>query len=201
MVPLESHSVRSMSIGYLIDDAAAAVWRGPMVMSALDTFINKVRWGPLDVLVIDMPPGTGDAQITITQKLSLSGALIVSTPQELALSDARRGVTMFQKVQVPILGIVENMSYFVCGSCGAESHIFGKGGAEKMSKEMSIDVLGKIPLQTDIQEGSDQGVPLPVAHPDSATAAAYNNLAALVWKKLIDYDKKQDSSGPKIRMS
>jgi ATP-binding protein involved in chromosome partitioning len=148
-----------------------------------------------------MPPGTGDAQITITQKLSLSGALIVSTPQELALSDARRGVTMFQKVQVPILGIVENMSYFVCGSCGAESHIFGKGGAEKLSKEMSIDVLGKIPLQTDIQEGSDQGVPLPVAHPDSTTAAAYNNLAALVWKKLIDYDKKRESSRPNIRMT
>jgi len=189
MIPLENHSVRSMSIGYLMDATAAAVWRGPMVMSALDTFISKVSWAPLDILLIDMPPGTGDAQITITQKLALSGSLIVTTPQELAVMDARRGVTMFQKVNVPVLGVIENMSYYVCECCGNESYIFGKGGADALSKEMGIDVLGHIPLQTAIQEGSDHGQPVLVSDPDSATAAAYNNLAALVWKKLSRFDR------------
>jgi ATP-binding protein involved in chromosome partitioning len=190
-----------MSMGYLMPDSAsqAAVWRGPMVMSALDTFINKVQWSPLDVLVIDMPPGTGDVQLTVTQKMVLSGSIVVTTPQELALSDARRGITMFRKVGVPILGVIENMSSFICDGCGKESFIFGHGGAQKISKEMNVGVLGAIPLMVSVQESADKGVPVIVEHPDSPVAAAYNTMAALVWRQLSSQGSP-DRDGPSIRM-
>jgi ATP-binding protein involved in chromosome partitioning len=196
MLPLKNHGVTAMSMGFLIDEDAAAVWRGPMVMSALDTFIRKVNWGNLDCLVIDMPPGTGDAQITISQRLALSGAVIVSTPQDLALLDARRGVTMFRKVNVPILGIVENMSWFVCGNCGQEAHVFGHGGASKTAKDMDMEVLGEIPLNIDIRETSDAGVPIVVSKPDSAAAKAYVNVAEQVWQQLQRGDLLNSERGP-----
>jgi ATP-binding protein involved in chromosome partitioning len=199
--PSSYGSLKSMSMGYLMPDSAsqAAVWRGPMVMSALDTFINKVQWSPLDVLVIDMPPGTGDVQLTVTQKMALSGSIVVTTPQELALSDARRGITMFRKVGVPILGVIENMSSFICDGCGKESFIFGHGGAQKISKEMNVGVLGAIPLMVSVQESADKGVPVIVEHPNSPVAAAYNTMAALVWRQLSSQGSP-DRDGPSIRM-
>jgi len=190
-----------MSMGYLMPDSAtqAAVWRGPMVMSALDTFIHKVQWSPLDVLLIDMPPGTGDVQLTVTQKMALSGSIIVTTPQELALSDARRGITMFSKVGVPILGVIENMSSFICDGCGKESFVFGHGGAQKISKEMNVGILGSIPLMVSVQESADKGVPVQVEHPNSPVAAAYNTMAALVWRQ-VSSQGSPDTDGPSIRM-
>lgn len=161
------------------------------VMSALDTFISRVRWAPLDCLVIDMPPGTGDAQITISQRLSLTGAVVVSTPQDLALIDARRGVTMFRKVNVPILGIVENMSWFVCGNCGSEAHVFGTGGAERTAADMGLDVLGKVPLHVAIRETSDAGCPIVESQPESPGAAAYVSIAEKVWAKLQALDREK----------
>ena len=199
MIPQQSEDVKAMSMGFLMDEDAAAVWRGPMVMSALDTFITKVQWGHLDCLVIDMPPGTGDAQITISQRLALSGAVIVSTPQDLALLDARRGVTMFRKVNIPILGIVENMSWFICGNCGTEAHVFGHGGAARTAQDMGLDVLGNIPLHIDIRETSDAGTPIVSAMPDSAAAQAYVSVAEKVWRQLQELDKENGSGGaPKI---
>lgn len=198
MIPLRKHGVAAMSMGFLMDEDAAAVWRGPMVMSALDTFFTKVNWGQLDCLVIDMPPGTGDTQITVSQRLALSGAVIVSTPQDLALLDARRGVTMFRKVAVPILGIVENMSYFVCGGCGAEAHVFGHGGAVRTAAEMGMDVLGEVPLLIDIREASDAGEPIVTAKPDSPAAAAYVSVAERVWARLQALDQQGASGPPKV---
>lgn len=188
MLPLKKHSVYSMSMGYLMKPDTAAIWRAPMVMSALDTFIRKVNWGTLDVLVIDMPPGTGDAQITISQRLALSGAVIVSTPQDLALIDARRGVAMFRKVEVPVIGIVENMSYFVCGNCGSEARIFGEGGVDTAAGDLSLEVLGRIPLTARIRECSDRGSPIVSSDPESGAAKAYVSIAERVWMKLKELD-------------
>lgn len=198
MVPLKKHGVKAISMGFLMEEDAAAVWRGPMVMSALDTFFTKVNWGELDCLVIDMPPGTGDAQITVSQRLALSGAVIVSTPQDLALLDARRGVTMFRKVNVPILGIVENMSYFVCGGCGTEAHVFGHGGAARTAEEMGMDLLGEVPLLIDIREASDAGEPIVEAKPDSPAAAAYVSVAERVWAQLQALDRQGPPGPPKV---
>jgi ATP-binding protein involved in chromosome partitioning len=184
MVPVQAHGIGAMSMGLLMDSQSAAIWRGPMVMSALNTFINRVHWGPLDVLVIDMPPGTGDAQISISQRLALSGAVIVTTPQELALMDARRGITMFRKVNVPILGIVENMSSFICGCCGSESFIFGKGGADAEALRTKTNVLGHVPLHIDIRATSDEGEPIVVSKPESLAAQEYMNIARKVWNGL-----------------
>ena len=184
MIPVKSHGVGAMSMGLLMDSKSAAVWRGPMVMSALNTFINQVRWGPLDVLVIDMPPGTGDAQISISQRLALSGAVIVTTPQELALMDARRGITMFRKVNIPILGIVENMSSFICECCGTESFIFGKGGADAEARSTKTEVLGHVPLHIDIRATSDEGDPIVVSRPESSAAQEYMRIARKVWEGL-----------------
>lgn len=200
MIPLESHGVRAMSMGLLMDPNAAAVWRGPMVMSALDTFITRVRWAPLDVLVIDMPPGTGDVQISIGQRLALSGAVIVTTPQELALMDARRGITMFRKLNVPILGIVENMSWFVCGNCGSESHVFGYGGAQKAAEEMGTHVLGQIPLHMDVRVASDEGTPIVSSQPESSSAQAYVSVAEKVWKRLKELEGRTGPGPPKVRV-
>lgn len=189
MIPLLRHGVKAMSMGFLMDERQAAIWRGPMVQSALQTLIAQVRWAPLDCLIVDMPPGTGDAQLTVSQRLKLSGAIIISTPQDLALLDARRGVTMFQKVGVPILGLVENMSWFICSNCGHHSHIFGSGGVERTAEELGgLDVLGKIPLVTEIRASSDEGFPIVESQPESDAAQGYMNVARKVWEKLKALD-------------
>jgi len=160
--PLIAHGVKVMSIGFMVDQNAPLIWRGPMVQSALVQLMRDVDWGELDILLIDMPPGTGDAQLTMAQKVPLSGALIVSTPQDIALLDARKGIEMFRKVNVPILGMVENMSTYICSACGHEDHIFGHGGAEQEAKKLDVPFLGHIPLHADIRMKSDEGVPVAV---------------------------------------
>lgn len=184
MIPIESYSVKCISMGSLVEEDAAIVWRGPMVMKALEQMTRGVEWGTLDILVVDMPPGTGDAQITISQRLQLSGGLIVSTPQDVALMDARRGVKMFSKVNVPILGILENMSYFKCPHCNEPSYIFGKGGAHKTAEEMGMQFLGEVPLEVGIRTGSDEGVPIVVSEPCSAISQVYGDVADKVIDRL-----------------
>jgi ATP-binding protein involved in chromosome partitioning len=178
--PIEKFGLKTMSIGFLIKDDEPMIWRGPMVMSALTQMLSDVAWAPLDVLVVDMPPGTGDAQLTMAQRVPLRGAIIVSTPQDLALIDARRGLAMFRTTHVPILGIVENMSVFVCPHCGSESHIFGHGGARETAAELDAPFLGEIPLVPSIRETSDAGTPIVVQSPDSREAQAFLALAATV---------------------
>lgn len=178
--PLLAHGLRLMSIGFLVDQEAAMIWRGPMVMSALQQMLRDVAWGDLDVLVIDMPPGTGDAQLTIAQTVPLSGAVIVSTPQDLALIDARRGVTMFEQVAIPVLGIVENMSFFVCPHCGERSDVFGHGGARDEAARRGVPFLGEIPLDIAIRTTSDAGNPVVSSDPDGAHAQAYLAIAGRV---------------------
>ena len=173
-----------MSIGFLIEEETAMIWRGPMVMSALTQMLREVEWGELDVMVVDMPPGTGDAQLTIAQQVPLKGAVIVSTPQDLALIDARRGVAMFRKVNVPILGIVENMSYFVCPHCGERSDIFSHGGAQREAERMGVPFLGEVPLHMTIREKSDAGLPVVATEPDGAHAKIYRDIAAKIRDQL-----------------
>lgn len=180
MVPLENFGLQLMSIGFLVDEATPMIWRGPMVMSALTQMLREVKWGPLDVLVVDMPPGTGDAQLTMAQQVNLAGAVIVSTPQDLALIDARRGIAMFQRVNVPILGVVENMSYFMCPHCGERSDIFGHGGARHEAEEIGVPFLGEVPLHMRIREMSDAGLPILVSDPQSPQAEIYRNIARAV---------------------
>lgn len=199
MIPIESYGVKCMSMGSLVEKEAPIVWRGPMVMKALEQLTRGVEWGNLDVLVVDMPPGTGDAQISISQRLQLSGALIVSTPQDVALMDARRGVNMFSKVAVPILGIIENMSYFKCLHCGEPSFIFGKGGARKTAEDMGLRFVGEIPLVEEVRSGSDDGVPIVVSNPDSVVAKSYGDLAQNIVSILEDLAKQQDHQ-PEISM-
>ncbi|MCE2517789.1 MAG: Mrp/NBP35 family ATP-binding protein [Alphaproteobacteria bacterium] len=193
LIPLEAFGMKVMSIGFLMDEAAPTIWRGPMVMSALEQMLKDVAWGDLDVLVIDMPPGTGDAQLTLSQRAKLSGAVIVSTPQDLALIDARKGLNMFLKVGVPVLGIVENMSYFVCPSCGDTSHIFGHGGAETEAQRLSVPFLGKIPLEMDIRAHSDAGTPIVASQPDSPHAKAYQDIAKIVMERLPQEERAAPS--------
>jgi ATP-binding protein involved in chromosome partitioning len=177
MLPLENFGLQLMSIGFLVEEDTPMIWRGPMVMSAISQMLREVKWGPLDVLVVDMPPGTGDAQLTMAQQVNLAGAVIVSTPQDLALIDARRGVAMFQRVNVPILGVVENMAYFVCPHCGGRSEIFGHGGAHAEADKLGVPFLGEIPLHMRIREMSDAGLPVLVADPQGAEAGAYRAVA------------------------
>ncbi len=178
IIPLENFGLKLMSIGFLVDEETPMIWRGPMVMSAITQMLRDVKWGPLDVLVVDMPPGTGDAQLTMAQNVNLAGAVIVSTPQDMALIDARRGVAMFEKVNVPILGVVENMAYFVCPHCGGRSDIFGHGGAHAEADKMGVPFLGEIPLHMRIREMSDAGTPVLVSDPEGEQAAAYRHVAA-----------------------
>ncbi|HUJ47823.1 MAG TPA: Mrp/NBP35 family ATP-binding protein [Rhizomicrobium sp.] len=182
--PIEKFGIKTMSIGFLVGEESPLVWRGPMVQSALTQMMNDVAWAPLDVLVLDMPPGTGDAQLTIAQRVPLKGAVIVSTPQDIALIDARKGLQMFRKTEVPILGIVENMSVFVCPHCGEESHIFGHGGARATAAELGAPFLGEIPLVPAIRETSDAGTPIVARDPDSKEAQAFLALAAKVGENL-----------------
>ena len=179
-----AHGVKCMSMGFLVAEDTPMIWRGPMVMSALQQMLRDVDWGELDILVVDMPPGTGDAQLTMAQQVPLAGAVIVSTPQDIALLDARKGLNMFRKVEVPVLGIVENMSYFVCPHCGERSDIFSHGGARREAERLGIDFLGEIPLHIAIRETSDGGHPIVVSQPESAHAKAYRAIADKVWAKL-----------------
>ncbi len=177
MIPPEKFGLQLMSIGFLVEEDTPMIWRGPMVMTAITQMLREVKWGPLDVLVVDMPPGTGDAQLTMAQQVNLAGAVVVSTPQDMALIDARRGVAMFEKVNVPILGVVENMAYFVCPKCGERSDIFGHGGAHAEADKLGVPFLGEIPLHMKIRELSDAGTPVMVAAPESEQAAAYLRVA------------------------
>ncbi len=184
MVPLQAWGLSAMSIGFLVDPDAAMIWRGPMVMGALEQMMGQVHWGALDILIVDMPPGTGDAQLTMAQKVSLSGAVIVSTPQDIALIDARRGVRMFEKTLVPVLGLVENMSVFCCPNCGHRTELFGHGGARREAEALGIPFLGEIPLLLDIRTTSDAGTPICAADPDSPAAQAFAAIARRVWDGL-----------------
>ena len=182
--PIERYGLTVMSIGFLIEEETPMIWRGPMVMSALTQMLREVEWGTLDVMVVDMPPGTGDAQLTMAQQVPLKGAVIVSTPQDLALIDARRGIAMFKRVNVPVLGIVENMSTFICPNCGTRSDIFGHGGARHEAERLGVPFLGEVPLEMSIRETSDSGLPIVATQPDSASAAAYRAIAAKVRDQL-----------------
>jgi len=179
--PIEKYGLACMSIGFLVPADTPTIWRGPMVMGALQQLMAEVNWGARDILIVDMPPGTGDAQLTMAQRVPLAGAVIVSTPQDLALIDARKGLNMFRKVDVPVLGLIENMSYFVCPHCGGRSDIFTHGGARRAAAEMGIPFLGEIPLDMAIREGSDAGRPIVVADPQGPHAASYRSIADAVW--------------------
>ncbi|MGJ4949897.1 Mrp/NBP35 family ATP-binding protein [Bradyrhizobium sp. HKCCYLS20291] len=186
MIPLSRFGLSIMSIGFLVDEDSPMIWRGPMVMSAINQMLRDVAWGTLDVLVVDMPPGTGDAQLTLAQNVPLKGAVIVSTPQDLSLIDARRGLAMFRKVNVPVLGIIENMSYFQCPECGTRSDIFGHGGARHEAERLGVPFLGEIPLHMDIRSTSDAGNPLVESEPAGPHAAIYRSIASAVREQLKD---------------
>lgn len=197
LIPLNAWGVMCMSIGFLVEEETPMIWRGPMVMSALEQMMGQVSWGPLDVLVVDMPPGTGDAQLTMAQRVALTGAVIVSTPQDLALIDARRGVRMFERVHVPVLGIVENMSFFCCPACGHRAEIFGHGGARDEATRLGTDFLGEVPLLLDIRNASDAGKPVVAAAPESEAGRAFAAVAERVWARVSGMTIAR-SSGPRI---
>ena len=184
IVPVERFGVRVMSLGFLMDVDQPVIWRGPMVMKAVEQFLGDVAWGKLDFLVVDMPPGTGDAQLTLTQKIQLSGAVIVTTPQDVALIDARKGLAMFQKVNVPVLGIVENMSFYVCPKCGHRDEIFKHGGGERTARKLNVPFLGAIPIDPKVAIGGDAGVPIVAAEPTSAVTEAFLKVAESIHKTL-----------------
>ncbi|MCY1664516.1 Mrp/NBP35 family ATP-binding protein [Rhizobium sp. SL86] len=184
IVPMENYGLKAMSMGFLVEEEAAMIWRGPMVQSAILQMLREVAWGELDVLVVDMPPGTGDAQLTMAQQVPLAGAVIVSTPQDLALIDARKGIAMFRKVEVPLLGIIENMSYFLAPDTGTRYDIFGHGGAKAEAERIKVPFLGEVPLTMDIRENSDAGTPVVVSDPSGPAARIYREIAARVWQEL-----------------
>ena len=184
MKPISRFGIEVASIGFLVDEATPMIWRGPMVMSALTQLLREVAWSPADVMVIDMPPGTGDAQLTLAQQTPLAGAVIVSTPQDLALIDARKGIAMFNRVNVPVLGIVENMSYFVCNKCGTRHDIFGHGGAKAEAERIGVPFLGEVPLDKEVRERSDSGEPVVASLPQSPHAKIYTDIARGVWQRL-----------------
>ena len=195
MIPLEAWGVKCMSIGFLVEEETPMIWRGPMVMGALEQMMGQVSWGALDVLVVDMPPGTGDAQLTMAQRVTLAGAVIVSTPQDIALIDARRGVRMFERVRVPVLGIVENMSYFCCPNCGHRAEIFGHGGARAEAQRLGAPFLGEVPLLLDIRTSSDAGTPVAASAPDSPAGQAFAAVARAVRERLAGGTA---AAGPRI---
>jgi ATP-binding protein involved in chromosome partitioning len=197
--PMRSYGLKVMSMGFLVDEETPMIWRGPMVMSALSQMLKDVAWGDLDVLVVDMPPGTGDAQLTMAQQVPLAGAVIVSTPQDLALIDARKGLNMFKKVNVPVLGIVENMSTFLCPHCGERSDIFGHGGAKQEAGRLGVPFLGEVPLTMAIRETSDEGKPVVATDPGSPVAQAYRDIAATAWAEL-ERVSGTERQAPKIVM-
>jgi ATP-binding protein involved in chromosome partitioning len=184
IIPLEAHGVKVMSIGFLLDPEKALIWRGPLVAQLITQFLNDVLWEDLDYLVIDLPPGTGDVQLTLTQKIPLSGAVIVTTPQEVALSDAVKGLKMFQEVKTPVIGIIENMSGFICPHCGEKTPIFGEGGGKRTAEQNNVPFLGEVPIEPLVREGGDTGRPIVAAHPESETARAFDHLAEAVAMQL-----------------
>jgi ATP-binding protein involved in chromosome partitioning len=195
---MEGYGLKVMSMGFLVDEETPMIWRGPMVISALTQMLNEVLWGALDVLVVDMPPGTGDAQLTMAQQVPLAGAVIVSTPQDLALIDARKGLNMFRRTEVPVLGIVENMSYFVCPHCGGQSDIFGHGGAEAEAARIGVPFLGAVPLDIAVRETSDAGTPVVISAPESASAQVYRQIAARVIERLRQEREMVGRKAPEI---
>jgi len=196
--PVMSYHLQAMSVGFLIDEETPMIWRGPMVTQALDQLLNDTNWDELDYLIIDLPPGTGDIQLTLAQRVPVSGAVIVTTPQDIALLDARKGLRMFEKVEVPVLGIVENMSTHVCSQCGHEEHIFGSGGGERMAEQYDVDFLGALPLDIQIREDTDGGKPTVVASPDGHIAQAYKQIARRVAAKLSLKAKEYSAKFPNI---
>jgi ATP-binding protein involved in chromosome partitioning len=198
MEPLENHGVQVSSIGFLIDPDEPMVWRGPMVTQALQQLLDQTNWHELDYLVVDMPPGTGDIQLTLSQKVPVTGAVIVTTPQDIALLDARKGLKMFEKVGIPILGVVENMSTHICSNCGHVEEIFGSGGGEKMTQDFQVDFLGKLPLKMSIREQTDSGKPTVVAEPDGPVAAIYKEIARKVAVRVAEKAKDMTSKFPTI---
>ena len=196
--PMQNYGLKVMSMGFLVDEETPMIWRGPMVMSALTQMLREVEWGPLDVLVVDMPPGTGDAQLTMAQAVPLAGAVIVSTPQDLALIDARKGLNMFKKVDVPLLGIVENMSYFLAPDTGKRYDIFGHGGARREAERLGVTFLGEVPLEMGIRESSDAGLPVVVAKPDGAEAKIYRDIAKKVWDRVQEERGAAEAAVPSI---
>jgi ATP-binding protein involved in chromosome partitioning len=180
IVPMENHGIKTMSLGLITDPDTPVIWRGPMVMKALDQFLTDVKWGTLDFMIIDLPPGTGDAQLTLTQRVPLTGAVVVTTPQDVALIDARKGLAMFRKVNVPLLGIIENMSYYMCRHCGEREEIFGHGGGQRTAEMLGVPFLGEIPLDARVVVGGDSGVPIVASQPDSVAAKAFQALARQV---------------------
>ena len=196
MKPMSRFGVEVASIGFLVDEDTPMIWRGPMVMSALTQLLREVAWGETDVMVIDMPPGTGDSQLTIAQQTPLSGAVIVSTPQDLALLDARKGINMFKKVNVPLLGIIENMSYFICDGCGKRHEIFSHGGARAEATKLDVPFLGEIPLDLELRQRSDSGEPIVVSQPNSPHTATYISIAKQIWASLES--GKNQKPAPKI---
>lgn len=198
ILPLRAHGLQVMSLGFLVDAEQPMIWRGPMVVQALDQMLNQTRWQNLDYLIVDLPPGTGDIQLSLAQKVPVTGAVIVTTPQDIALIDARKGLKMFEKVDIPILGIVENMSIHVCSNCGHAEHIFGAGGAEKMCRDYQTELLGALPLELAIRELSDSGRPTVVGAPDSRAAEIYRAIARRVAVKIAEKAKDMTSRFPNI---
>ena len=198
MVPVTAHGIVCNSVGFLVDENQAMVWRGPMVVGAFNQILNDTRWGELDYLVIDMPPGTGDIQLSLAQSVPVSGAVIVTTPQDVALLDAKRGIEMFRKVQVPILGVVENMGVHICSNCGHSEHIFGEGGADRIAHGYDVELLGSLPLDASIREQSDAGTPAVAAAPQGAVAQVYLQIAARVADRLAG---AQAGSAPTITVT
>jgi len=196
--PMMSYHVQAMSIGFLVDEETPMIWRGPMVTQALQQLLNDTNWDELDYLVVDLPPGTGDIQLTLAQQVPVSGAIIVTTPQDIALLDARKGFKMFEKVEVPVLGIVENMSIHICSKCGHEEHIFGEGGGQRMAEQYNVDFLGALPLDIRIREETDSGKPTVVAEPDSRIAQIYREIARRSAAKLSLHAKNYAAKFPKI---
>lgn len=196
--PMQNYDIKTMSIGFLVEEDTPMIWRGPMVTQALEQLLNDTNWGSLDYLIVDLPPGTGDTQLTLSQKIPVSGAVIVTTPQDIALLDARKGLKMFEKVEVPVLGIVENMSIHVCSECGHAEHIFGKGGGERMATEYEVDFLGALPLDYTICQQADQGMPTVIAEPDSKNTELYKNISRSMSAKLATQGKDYSSKFPNI---
>ncbi len=198
MEPIHSYGLQAMSIGFLIDEETPMIWRGPMVTQALEQLLKDTRWNDLDYLVIDLPPGTGDTQLTLAQRVPVTGAVIVTTPQDIALLDARKAYKMFEKVEIPVLGVIENMSTHICGQCGYEEHIFGEGGGKRMAEEYGIEHLGDVPLDRRIREDADSGKPTVVADPDGQIAAGYRRIARRMAAKLSTRTKDYSDKFPSI---
>jgi len=196
--PMEGHGLQAMSIGFLIDVETPMVWRGPMVTQALEQLLNETKWRDVDFLIVDLPPGTGDIQLTLAQRVPVTGAIIVTTPQDIALLDARKGLKMFEKVGIPILGIIENMSLHICSKCGHEEHIFGEGGGERMGRDYDVEMLGALPLDIKIREQTDAGKPTVVSDPDGAVAAIYKQIARRVAVKIAEKAQDHTAAFPKI---